>query len=87
METETKTKQATAYVVLRAVKGPSDAEGIYYTEIARVEAAGAAAARQQAFEKLEAEDQRGGATLIAVPARSWQPKRRSLVSTPRSVEE
>lgn len=86
-EAEPKVKQLTEYVVLRAVKGPAGEEGIFYAETITTEASSAAIARQHAFEKLSAEDQAAGATFIAVPKRSWQPKRRKLDTKPRSVEE
>ena len=85
-ETPIKAKQATAYVVLRATD-PPEGEGICWVEHCTVEASGAAAARQLAFEKLSGEEQARGATFIAVPQRSWQPKRRKLDTKPRSVEE
>jgi hypothetical protein len=80
--------QTTAYTVLRAERETVEggADQTIYRIVAEVSAQGAAAARQSAFAKLPIAGQQAGATLIAVPSRSWQPKRRELVTQPRSVE-
>jgi hypothetical protein len=83
-----KPAQKTAYVVLQEVDiaGPDDNQKrpVWIIVATGVEAQGAPAARAAAFASLSDEDQHKGATLLAVPLRSWKPKRRELDT--RSVE-
>lgn len=91
MTDEPKEAKLTEYTVLRERKGVAQIEGQpaqppVFSVWVEVSATSAAAARQLAFAKLSPDEQRAGATLVAVPSRSWQPKRRVLESKPRSVE-
>ena len=82
-ETTEKTEKAaivaTSYVVLRQFTGG-------WEQLTTVECRSASEARGKAFAGLATEEQEEGQILVAVPARSWQPKRRELVTQPRSVE-
>lgn len=88
METEQSTTakppKGTAYTILRELKQDEDFR--VYAVHSEVRASGAKAARQEAFEKLTHDEQVAGATLVAVPTRSWDPKRRELPSHAKSVE-